>query len=55
MELVSGHKKLPAPKDSIDSKSWAKFKLGWATANETRTDRQVFHDDQKRFQNWRSN
>ncbi len=43
------------PKDTITPKQWVKFAKGWATANETRTDRQVFHDDVERQRNWRSN
>jgi hypothetical protein len=52
---MSGHKPLPKPKDSITRDGWVKFVKGWATANETRTDRQVFHDDTERQRNWRNN
>ena len=46
---------LPKPKDTISRKQWNRFAKGWADANETRTDRQAFHDDNERLRNWRNN
>ena len=40
---------------TITPKQWVKFVKGYAKANETRTDRQVFHGDVERQKNWRSN
>jgi hypothetical protein len=42
-------------KSTISNKDWSKFRIGWAKANETRTDRQVFEGDQERLKNAKKN
>ena len=52
---MSKPKPQPKAESTISPNDWNKFRKGWAKANETRTERQVFNDDAERVKKWRDN